>query len=86
MDSKKMTPKCEAFLDALRAICIAHGVTISPSGYDALQVWDADATTGPVHFNGIEDRTMPNALAQPRAEAAGWSESAAAQGSASTGD
>ena len=44
------------FVKALEELCKVHGVTLSTSGYDGLQVWDADAS-GPLHVNGIEDRT-----------------------------
>lgn len=53
--------KFDGFVFSLRLLCQSHGVTLSTSGYDGLQVWDLDEQTGPLHFNGIEDRTTPNA-------------------------
>ncbi len=52
---KVQRPKFVAFVAALEQLCKAHGVTLSTSGYDGLQVWDADDTTGPIYCAGIED-------------------------------
>lgn len=54
--------KFDGFVFALRLLCKAHGVTLSTSGYDGLQVWNLDEQSGPLHCNGIEDRTKPNAV------------------------
>ena len=53
-------PKFLVFVDALAQLCRAHSVTLSTSGYDGLQVWDADDKTGPIFCAGIEDRMKPN--------------------------
>lgn len=47
------------FLQALRNICKAHGVQITPSGYDDLQVWDLgpDDDDEPVYFPENENCT-----------------------------
>lgn len=66
MNDEAFTPKCTAFLAALRALCAAHGVTLSTSGYDGLQVWDRGPDADPLHCAGIEDRTKrPNAAPPP---------------------
>jgi len=52
--------KFDTFMSELARLCVAHGVKISPSRYDGLQVWDATDGDEPVHFNGIEDCTKPN--------------------------
>lgn len=54
------SPKFLAFVYALAQLCKAHSVTLSVSGYDSLQVWDADPTMGPIYGCGIEDRMTPS--------------------------
>lgn len=51
------TQKFSAFMDALAKLCMAHDVTLSTSGYDGLQVWDADDKSGPIYCPEIEDCT-----------------------------
>jgi hypothetical protein len=63
-DEEVQAPRFLVFLDALARLCKEHGVTLSTSGYDGLQVWDADAKSGPIHCAGIEDRMTPNAQAR----------------------
>lgn len=58
-DPVNPTKKAKAFLDALRALCASHGVLISSSHYDSLQIWDANPGDKALHFNGIEDFTKP---------------------------
>lgn len=60
-DEEVQAPRFMMFLEALARLCKEHGVTLSTSGYDGLQVWDADAKSGPIHCAGIEDRMTPNA-------------------------
>lgn len=52
-----MSPKAIAFISALESLCREHGVVLSTSGYDGLQVWDADEHSKPLHCDGIEDCT-----------------------------
>lgn len=47
--------KCRNFLAALCELCRSHGVTLTPSLYDNLQVWDWNGEA--LNFNGIEDNT-----------------------------
>jgi len=58
-DEKVLVPKFLIFVDALAQLCKAHGVTLSTSGYDGLQVWDADVKSGPIYCAGIENRLLP---------------------------
>jgi len=52
------TPKFWDFLFALDCLCKEHGVTLSVSGYDGLQVWDANDDKGSIYCNGIVDYTQ----------------------------
>ena len=61
-DKEVQAPKFLVFVDALAQLCTAHSVTLSTSGYDGLQVWDADAKSGPIHCAGIEDCMKPNVV------------------------
>ena len=63
-DEEVQVPKFLVFVDALAQLCKAHGVTLSTSGYDGLQVWDADDKSGPIHCAAIEDRMKPNVRAE----------------------
>lgn len=49
-----MTAKFNKFVTELRALCIAHGVTLTASQYDNLQVWDFD---GHALDTVVEDKT-----------------------------
>lgn len=60
-----MSPKCQAFIDALAQLCREHAVTLSTSGHDGIQVWDADAALGPLYVNGIEDKTTDQPPPRP---------------------
>lgn len=60
-----LSPKADAFLRALRALCLAHQVCLSVSGYDEIQIWDYRGyelwqTSFPdvLSCNGIVDRTQ----------------------------
>ena len=53
-----MTKKCEDFLAELESLCCHHEVTISPSMYDSLQVWDRVLDEDTLNFPDIEDRTI----------------------------
>lgn len=59
-DEVVQAPKFLVFVDALARLCQEHSVTLSTTGYDGLQVWDADEKLGPLHVNGIVDKTRPN--------------------------
>jgi hypothetical protein len=53
-------PKFDGFVAALEALCRAWGVTLATSGYDGLDVWDADqGRDEPLHCAGLMDRTKP---------------------------
>lgn len=45
------------FLQALRDVCKKHGVQITPSMYDGLQVWDLGPNDETLHFPEIENCT-----------------------------
>lgn len=49
--------KFNEFLQALRDVCKAHGVQITPSGYDYLHVWDLGLYDDPVNFQEIVNCT-----------------------------
>lgn len=53
-------PRFLVFVDALAQLCKMHGVRLSTSGYDGLEVWDADDKGCPIHCAGIEDRMKQN--------------------------
>ena len=55
-----LSPKAAAFVEALRQLCREHGVMLSVSGYDALQVWDwTPDDTDPIYdATGIFDMTV----------------------------
>ena len=53
--------KSRSFLVALDALCKHHGILLSVSGDDALQLWDLDTDVGePWWCTGIVDMTMPD--------------------------
>jgi hypothetical protein len=54
-----MTKKFDEFVVELESLCKKHGVVLSVSGYDSLQVWDLkDYHKGEVVSScGIEDMT-----------------------------
>ena len=55
-----MSLKARTFLAALDALCKQHGVLLSVSGDDALELYDLDTTFGePWYCNGIKDMTIP---------------------------
>jgi hypothetical protein len=55
IDEKDCDTKFIAFVDALAQLCKDHGVTLSTSGYDGLEVWDADSQHGPINCAGIKN-------------------------------
>lgn len=61
-----MSQQFDAFVADLRALCLKHGVTLSSSGYDGLQVWPLRFGDDPIHQGVIEDCTdgAPTAPAQ----------------------
>ena len=59
---QKQTPsKFDGFVFALRALCIAHGVHLSTTMYDGLEVWDSIEGEPPLTTSGIEDCTKRRA-------------------------
>lgn len=48
----------ERFTAALQELCREHGVRLTPSDYDRLQVWDAEGDAAGVDLDGIEDCTL----------------------------
>jgi hypothetical protein len=44
-----MNEKFDAFVIALRALCHEHGVQLSSSGYDLLEVWDLTPSSDPLY-------------------------------------
>lgn len=68
--SERQSQQFTRFVAALRALCRQHGVVLSCSMYDTLQVWKAADPTldSEVLPSGIEDRTPAPEVA---AEAAG---------------
>lgn len=60
-----MTAKFDSFVSALRDLCREHGVALSTTMYDGIQVWDLKPGAEPLHVNGIEDETLP--ALRPRA-------------------
>ena len=58
----EMSKKAQRFLGELRDLCRRHGVCLSVSGYDSMQVWNLDDDRAdPIHANGIDDKTTQNA-------------------------
>lgn len=58
MWSRPPSDKARAFVEDLAALCDKHGVVLSTSEYDGLQVWDrSPEDKGPIHAAGIEDMT-----------------------------
>lgn len=51
------SPRFSSFLRDLEDVCRKHKVVLSTSGYDGLQVWDADVSGYPIYCAGIEDMT-----------------------------
>lgn len=49
------TSRFDAFRAALDALCTRHGVQLTVSGYDGLQVWPLRKGEAPVHANGFEN-------------------------------
>lgn len=51
-----MSAKFDSFKADLIALCQKHGVTLGPSGYETLEVWDR-AGSEDVLYAGIVDET-----------------------------
>lgn len=51
-----MTVKFDEFEKALEELCESHGVQISASAYDSIQVWDLEDGDEFI-YSGLEDRT-----------------------------
>jgi hypothetical protein len=54
--SRAPADRFSAFVADLEALCVKHGVHLSPSMYDSLQVWDADVHCETLHFPDIQNR------------------------------
>ena len=52
-----MNEKFESFKRDLIQLCNKHGVTLSTSGYDYIEVWDLDRDLGEIHADDLIDRT-----------------------------
>jgi hypothetical protein len=62
--NKQDQSKFSDFVEALRLLCKQHGVSLSPTGYDALQVWDLGGQGRPDHIPGC--RRLHKLLPQSR--------------------
>ncbi len=49
--------KTRQFLNEIEAVCRKHGMQLTSSGYDGLQVWDLKRGEHPLFFNSVADRT-----------------------------
>jgi hypothetical protein len=57
-DGENPSPKARAFVEELSALCKKHGVVLSTSDYDGLQVWDrTPEDKEPIYAAGIQDMT-----------------------------
>ncbi|KQP43925.1 hypothetical protein [Pseudorhodoferax sp. Leaf274] len=57
-----MSKRAEAFEQALKALCVEHGVQLAVSGQGALQIWDAKPGGEPIYQEHIQDRTKPDGV------------------------
>jgi hypothetical protein len=60
MVEHELGPRAAAFIEEVEAVCRKHGLSLSVSDYDGMQVWDLkpfDDVYGPIHCAGIEDCT-----------------------------
>lgn len=53
------TSSFDDILGDIRAVLRQHGVMLSPSGYDALQLWKLRDGEDPIYALGIDDRREP---------------------------
>ncbi|WP_298929202.1 hypothetical protein [uncultured Ramlibacter sp.] len=61
------SPKALAFITELAALCERHGVMLTTSGYDGMQVWDRKPEDRePIHAAGIDDMTEQPPPPAPR--------------------
>ena len=51
-----LSAKAEEFIADLVEVCKKHNMTITPSGYDSIQVWNADDDHDQWSYD-VEDRT-----------------------------
>jgi hypothetical protein len=56
-DGAPVSDKARAFVTELAALCVRHGVQLSVSDYDSLQLWPLEDPQKPIHAPCIEDRT-----------------------------
>lgn len=56
-DAEALSDGALAFVHELEQLCIKHGVQLSTSGYDGIQVWALRPGEQPIHCAGIEDMT-----------------------------
>lgn len=52
-----LSPKVKVFLDEVRSVCRKHGLQISTSGYDGLDVFDLLPGDEELHPDWINDMT-----------------------------
>jgi hypothetical protein len=58
VDNESSTSRFESFVAELRSLCRKHGVVISASGYEGLEVWNANGQIeheDPIYCGGIEN-------------------------------
>jgi hypothetical protein len=53
-----LSPRVVQFIEELKRVCLKHGLQLTVSDYDALQVWELDQGEEPIRGNGIQDRTQ----------------------------
>lgn len=64
-----ISPAVAAFIADIESLCKKHGLMLSASGYDGLQVWKLDDGERPLHFDGVEDCTgMDSGPPGPKAD------------------
>lgn len=58
VNSELGASRFDSFVDELRKLCRQHGVVICASGYEGLEVWDANDPTGdkdPIYCGDIKN-------------------------------
>lgn len=57
ISKSQLRPEVAAFLAEVEGVCRKHGMSLSASHYDGLEVWDIDPKDDLLHFCGVEDCT-----------------------------
>jgi hypothetical protein len=55
-----MSKKYDDFIAALTELCREHKVSLHPSDYDGLQIWDDEDGSEPLGFPYVENWTKPS--------------------------